>query len=153
TASEDGYFLLLASPEFKPADADARPRPKTVVCVLDRSGSMAGKKLDQAKRALRFVLDNLREDDTFNLVAYDDRVETFRPELLRYSARTREDAVRYVDNIREGGATNINEALMVALAQIPDGSRPSYVLFLTDGLPTAGETGEMAIAENCKKAN
>jgi Ca-activated chloride channel family protein len=153
TAAEDGYFLLLASPQFKSAEAEGRPRPKTVVCVLDRSGSMAGKKLEQAKRALRFVLENLRDDDTFNIIAYDDRVETFRPELLRYSQRTREEAVRYIENIREGGATNINEALKIALGQIPDGSRPGYVLFLTDGLPTAGETNEMTIAENCKKAN
>jgi Ca-activated chloride channel family protein len=153
TAGDDGYFLLLASPEVKAAEADARHRSKTVVCVLDRSGSMAGKKIDQARRALRFVLDNLREDDTFNIVAYDDRVETFRPELLRYSPRTRDEAVRFVDNIREGGSTDINSALKAALAMIPDSSRPSYVLFLTDGLPTAGETNEMAIAENCRKAN
>jgi Ca-activated chloride channel family protein len=153
TPGEDGYFLLLASPQVKAADADDRPRPKTVVCVLDRSGSMAGKKIDQARRALRFVLDNLREDDTFNIVVYDDRVETFRPELLRYSRRTRDEAVRFVDNIREGGSTDINSALKAALAMIPDSSRPSYVLFLTDGLPTAGELGEMAIAENCRKAN
>jgi Ca-activated chloride channel family protein len=153
TASDDGYFLLLASPRFQAAEAESRHRPKTVVCVLDRSGSMAGKKLEQAKRALRFVLDNLRDDDTFNIVIYDDRVETFRPELLRYSPRTRDEASRYIENIREGGATNINEALKVALGQIPDGTRPSYLLFLTDGLPTAGETGEMAIAENCKRAN
>ncbi len=46
--SEDGYFLLLASPEVKPADA--RPLPKTVIFVLDRSGSMAGKKIEQARR-------------------------------------------------------------------------------------------------------
>ena len=153
TAGEDGYFLLLASPQVKAAEAEDRPRPKTVVCVLDRSGSMAGKKIDQARRALRFVLDNLREDDTFNIVAYDDRVETFRPELLRYSPRTRDEAVRFVDNIREGGSTDINSALKAALAMIPDSSRPRYVLFLTDGLPTAGETNEMAIAENCRKAN
>jgi Ca-activated chloride channel family protein len=153
TSAEDGYFLLLASPEVKSADSETRARPKTVVFVLDRSGSMAGKKLDQARRALRFVLDNLREDDTFNIVAYDDRVETFRPELQRYSSRAREEAVRFIDNIREGGSTNIDAALKSALGQVPDDSRPSYVLFLTDGLPTAGETNELTIADDCRKAN
>jgi Ca-activated chloride channel family protein len=155
SAGEDGYFLLLASPQVaRPgAEPGTRARAKTVVCVLDRSGSMAGKKLEQARRALRFVLDNLRDDDTFNIIAYDDRVDLFRPELVRYSSRTREEAARFVDNIREGGSTDINAALQTALRQVPDDSRPSYVLFLTDGLPTAGETNEMAIAENCRKAN
>jgi Ca-activated chloride channel family protein len=72
---------------------------------------------------------------------------------VRYSSRSREEANRYVENIREGGSTNINDAVKAALGQIPDGSRPSYVLFLTDGLPTAGETNEMAIAENSRRAN
>jgi Ca-activated chloride channel family protein len=148
---EDGYFLLLASPEVKAPDV--RVRPKTVVFVLDRSGSMAGKKIEQARNALRFVLNNLRDDDTFNIVAYDDRVETFRPELQRYSPRTRDEAERFVDNIREGGSTNIDSALQTALAMVPDDDRPSYILFLTDGLPTAGDTNEMTIADHVKRAN
>jgi Ca-activated chloride channel family protein len=149
--SEDGYFLLLASPEVKAPDE--RPRPKSVVFVLDRSGSMAGKKIEQAKNALTFVLNNLRDDDTFNIIAYDDRVETYKPELQRYSSTTRDEAARFVSNIHEGGSTNINDALKSALAMVQDESRPSYVIFLTDGLPTAGETAEMKIAENAKQAN
>ena len=149
--SEDGYFLLLASPEVKPADA--RPLPKTVIFVIDRSGSMAGKKIEQARKALKSVLNNLRDEDLFNIVAYDDRVESFKPELERYGSRVRDEAERFVDNIREGGSTNIDSALKTALAMIQDSSRPSYVLFLTDGLPTAGETRELSIAENCRSAN
>ncbi len=149
--SEDGYFLLLASPEVKPADS--RPLPKTVIFVIDRSGSMAGKKIEQARKALKSVLNNLRDDDLFNIVAYDDRVESFKPELERYSSRVREEAERFVDNIREGGSTNIDSALKTSLAMIHDSTRPSYVLFLTDGLPTAGETRELSIAENCRSAN
>ncbi len=151
SGSEDGYFLLLASPRVKAEDV--KSQPKTVVFVLDRSGSMSGKKIEQARKALKFVLSNLREDDTFNIIVYDDRVETFRPELQRYSTRTREQAERFIDDVREGGSTNIDEALRSALKMIPDDSRPGYVLFLTDGLPTAGETRETSIAARCREAN
>ncbi|MGC1722820.1 MAG: VIT domain-containing protein [Isosphaeraceae bacterium] len=151
SSGDDGYFLLLASPEVKAADA--RPQPKTVIFVLDRSGSMAGKKIEQARKALKSVLNNLREDDLFNIIVYDDRVESFKPELERYRSHSREDAERFVDNIREGGSTNIDSALKTALGMVRDDSRPSYVLFLTDGLPTSGETQELKIADNCRQAN
>ncbi|MFO0960075.1 MAG: VIT domain-containing protein [Isosphaeraceae bacterium] len=151
SSGEDGYFLVLASPEFKAAES--KPRPKTVVFVLDRSGSMAGKKIEQARESLKFCLNNLRDDDTFNIIAYDDRVESFKPELQRYDRDRRDEAVRFVDNIRPGGSTNINDALTTALGMLHDDGRPQYVLFLTDGLPTAGVTGEAAIADNVRKAN
>ena len=107
---------------------DARPLPKTVIFVIDRSGSMAGKKIEQARKALKSVLNNLRDEDLFNIVVYDDRVESFKPELQRYGSGVRDEAVRFVDNIREGGSTNIDSALKTALAMIQDTSRPSYVL-------------------------
>jgi Ca-activated chloride channel family protein len=149
--SDDGFFLMLASPQVK--RPDVKPQPKTVIFVLDRSGSMTGKKIDQAKKALQFVLDNLRDGDTFNIVAYDDRVESFKPELQRYTPETRAEASRFIDNIHAGGSTNIDGALKTAMALIADDTRPSYVLFMTDGLPTAGEIRETAIAENCRGAN
>jgi Ca-activated chloride channel family protein len=151
TGSEDGYFLLLASPRVE--RVDEKPRPKTVVFVLDRSGSMSGKKIEQARGALKFVLDNLRDDDLFNIVAYDDRVEPFKPELQRYAPDTRKEAVSFVENIQPGGSTNIDGALQSALSMLKDDSRPNYVIFLTDGLPTAGETKEAAIAENARRSN
>jgi von Willebrand factor type A domain len=67
-SNDEGYFLLLASPEIKSQMQD-RPM-KTVIFVLDRSGSMSGKKIEQAKEAVKFVLNNLKEGDLFNIVAY-----------------------------------------------------------------------------------
>ncbi len=147
---EDGYFLLLASPKV---ERDQTPMPKTVIFVLDRSGSMQGCKIEQAREALTFVVNNLRDDDTFNIIAYDDRVESFRPELQRFTPESRKDALTFVDNIRAGGSTNIDEALTTALGMIEDDSRPSYVLFLTDGLPTAGQTDEQTIAKHARSSN
>jgi Ca-activated chloride channel family protein len=150
-ANEDGFFLMLASPEVK-ADNDERPA-KTVIFVVDRSGSMSGKKIEQAKDALKFVLNNLRQGDTFNIVAYDSTVEAFKPELQKYDEETRKAALGFIDGIYAGGSTNIDGALTTALAMIKDNSRPNYILFMTDGLPTAGETNEAKIVANTRENN
>ena len=148
---EDGYFLLLATPKIK--SKDEKMPPKTVVFVVDRSGSMSGKKIEQARGALEFVLSNLRKGDLFNIIAYDSAVESFRPELQRFDDETRREARGFIEGIYAGGSTNINEALQTALGQLKDSERPSYVVFLTDGLPTAGETDEAKIVENACDAN
>ena len=149
---KDGYLLLLASPDVE-ADDDLEDRSKSVVFVLDRSGSMSGEKIEQARDALSFVLNTLREGDTFNIVVYDDRVETFAPELQRLSHDSRAEADRFVANIRAGGSTNIDAALRTALEMLNDDDQPQYVLFLTDGLPTAGTTDELEIAKHARQAN
>jgi len=149
--NDEGYFLLLVSPDIK--RAASTPIPKTVVFVVDRSGSMSGKKIDQAKGALKFVLNNLQEQDLFNIIAYDSAVESFRPELQRYTDQTRNEALGFVEGLYAGGSTNIDGALQTALNQLQDASRPTYVVFLTDGLPTAGERREPQIVANAKTAN
>jgi len=149
--SDDGYFLLLASPQFKAKSAE-RPA-KTTIFVVDRSGSMSGKKMDQAKEALKFVLNNLRQGDTFNIIAYDSSVESFRPELQKYDDETRKAALGFIEGLYAGGSTNIDGALGTALNMIQDAKRPSYVIFLTDGLPTAGETNEAKIVDRARQQN
>ena len=143
--NDEGYFLLLVSPDIK--RTSDKPMPKTVVFVVDRSGSMSGKKIEQAKGALKFVLNNLNEGDLFNIIAYDSRVESFKPELQRYDDQTRGEALGYVEGIYAGGSTNIDGALQVAMTQLQDDQRPTYIVFLTDGLPTAGERREPQIVE------
>jgi Ca-activated chloride channel family protein len=78
-------------------------------------------------------------------------VESFKPE--RYGDATRQAALGFVEGIYAGGSTNIDGALRTALKQLTDSSRPSYVLFLTDGLPTAGEVNETKIVANAKAEN
>lgn len=150
-ANEDGYFLLLASPEVK--SAMENKVDKTIVVVVDKSGSMSGAKMEQAREALKFVVRQLRPGDTFNIVAYDSAVETFKPELQRADESSIKAAVGYAEGLFAGGGTNIDGALQTALKMLADKSRPNYVLFLTDGLPTIGETNEMNIAKNAGLAN
>jgi len=148
---EDGFFLLLAAPQI--ATRDGKPLPKTVMFVLDRSGSMSGKKIEQLRQAMQFVLNNLREEDLFNVIAYDSDVEAFRPELQRFNDKTRREALAFVEGLVAGGSTNIDAALRTAFSQLQDDKRPTYIVFMTDGLPTTGVTNEMQIVENAKNAN
>ena len=141
------------SPARRSKRPTTSPSPKTVVFVVDRSGSMSGEKIEQAKGAVKFVLNNLREGDMFNIVAYDSEVETFRPELQKFNDETRAAALGFVEGLYAGGSTNIDGALKRALGMLDDSSRPTYVLFLTDGLPTAGETNEAAIVKHSEEAN
>ena len=151
TKREEGYFMLLVSPEIK-SKVKEQVR-KTVVFVVDRSGSMSGKKIEQAREALKFVLNNLNPGDLFNIIAYDSAVESFRPELQRYDDKSRAAALGFVDGIYAGGSTNIDGALKSALSQLQDDQQPNYVVFLTDGLPTAGERSETKIVQNAEERN
>lgn len=148
--SEDGYFLMLATPDVRP---DAKPLPKTCVFVIDRSGSMTGQKFEQARGALKFLIQQLRPEDNFNVVVYDSAVESFRPELQRADEATINAALGFADGLYAGGSTNIDGALQTALNQLTDPKRPNYVLFLTDGIPTVGELNEQRIAAKAKEAN
>jgi Ca-activated chloride channel family protein len=150
-ANEEGYFVLLATPDTK-ADRAAR-LPKTMVFVCDRSGSMSGKKMEQAKAALQFLVRQLDPADTFNIVAYDSDVQSFRPELQRADPATIHAALAWVDTQAAGGGTNIDAALRTGLGMLTDASRPNYVFFLTDGQPTEGERAEERIAANAVQSN
>ena len=148
---DDGYFMLFVNPDMPRTSEEAVA--KRILFVVDRSGSMSGKKIEQAKEALRFVVNNLRAGDLFNILAYDSAVTTFRSELQRFNEESREAAIDFVDGIYAGGSTNINAALKEAFRQIQDSDRPNYIVFLTDGLPTAGETNELRIVENVRQQN
>ncbi len=149
--SDEGFFVLLASPKIKAADA--KQQSKNVVFVVDRSGSMNGKKIEQARNAAKYVMNNLKQNDRFNVIAYDADVESYLPELERFTDETRPGGIGFVNSIHSGGSTNIDGALAKAFANISDKSSPSYVVFLTDGLPTAGETNEMRIVKNAVNRN
>lgn len=148
---DSGYFLLLAAPALARPDAPAPPR--RLVLTLDRSGSMAGPKIEQARAALAFVLKRLRPADQFNVLTFNEGVEKFSDGgLLPATPENVTRALAFVSDIRAEGGTDINDALQDSLKQFPvragagaDDGRENMAIFLTDGLPTAGETDESKI--------
>ncbi len=133
-SSGNGFFLLLAAPKV---ELDAQEIiAKDVLLVLDVSGSMHGDKIEQAKQALGFVLDNLNDEDRFNVIAFSTAIRSYAQDLV--PAGERGEARDFVARLDANGSTDINRALLEALS-MADGDRPTIVIFLTDGLPTVGE--------------
>ncbi len=149
--AKDGFFLLLLNPDIK--SASGKRVPKDVILTIDKSGSMSGQKIEQARKAAEFVLNNLNEGDRFTLIPYESSVNVYSSSLIPATRQAVEEALRYVASIQASGGTNINDALLKSLSFTSESERPQYILFLTDGMPTVGITDESAIAANALKAN
>jgi len=151
SADEDGYFLLLASPGL---NAKARHLPKDVAFVLDTSGSMAdGNKLVQAKKALQFCLANLNADDRFEIIRFSTEAEQLFGKLNDASETNVADAQKFVAKLKPEGGTAIFDALHQAMSLRPAKSeRPYVVVFITDGMPTVGETNNDKIVAETNQA-
>lgn len=147
---EDGFFMLLISPKY---EIDKRKIiEKDFIFVLDRSGSMKGPKIEQAKKALRFCVENLNDGDRLNLILFNTDVEPFAKELVSVK-KERKNALEFIDDITGNGGTNINDALLTAISDPPDSKRPRIVVFLTDGEATVGVTDATQILKNVSGVN
>ena len=146
-SSEDGYFLMLISPQTESMKANRIPRD--LVLVLDTSGSMSDLKLSQAKKALRYCLGQLTSDDRFALVSFATAVRTFKDEFTPATKEQLERADKWVSDLRTSGGTAIQPALDTALGfRGKDASRSFTVAFFTDGQPTVDETNPDKIVKN-----
>jgi Ca-activated chloride channel family protein len=130
---ENGFFLLFLSPSL--GSNTSHILPKDVFLVLDTSGSMEGEKLEQAKKALHYVLRHLNTEDRFNIIAFSSGVRTYASDLRPSSEAP--EANDWIEKLEALGGTNIYLALSEALQQSA-AERTTIIIFLTDGLPTEG---------------
>jgi Ca-activated chloride channel family protein len=147
-----GYFLLLAG---VPADLQQKEpaMKREVILVLDRSGSMQGEKIEQARSAALQVLEGLEFGEAFNIIDYSDSIAKFSEKPVIKNQTTIAQARSYVKRIKADGGTNIHDALVEAMRQPPTAKMLPLTIFLTDGLPTAGETRESKIRSAVVAAN
>lgn len=149
-----GYFLLLAGlPAKATTDPNVQAVKREVTLAIDCSGSMRNEKIQQAKEAALQVIAGLHQGEAFNVLLYSDTVQWFSPKPVVKSQAAEEAARKYIEGITATGGTNIHDALQAALQQEPVEGMLPIVLFLTDGLPTVGQTSETVIRELATKSN
>ncbi len=148
----NGYFLLLVSPRAELSKSQQVPRD--MVFVLDTSGSMRGKRMTQARNALKYCLQNLAPQDRFNIINFATTVNKYSESLLPASADQLAHARKWVDDLEATGGTAINDALQTALGlRTGDDGRTFTLVFFTDGRPTIGETNAERILKNAQARN
>lgn len=151
---EDGYFALLVAPGFDEVDVEVAERD--IVLVVDVSGSMEGEKMQQARDAAAYIVDHLNPGDRINLISFSTGVRMWSSQLEGLDANLAADAHEWIERLDAGGSTDINRALLEALALIDgreedESKRPVYLLFMTDGLPTQGEIDPWKIYDNAER--
>lgn len=130
-AGRAGAILLMLTPRALPSDAEILPRE--LLFVFDRSGSMAGDSIVQARNALRACLRALNPDDTFNIFPFDNVVEQLAPAPLPFTQAALDQADHFIAQINARGGTEIAGAIGKALSQPRDPQRLRMIVFLTDG--------------------
>jgi Ca-activated chloride channel family protein len=160
---EPGYALITVTP---PTELAGTRMPRDLTFVMDVSGSMSGRKLEQAKAAGRQLLRTLTDRDRFRVIDFSTDVRSFRDDFVFATEANIRAAVRYIDDLDATGSTNISGALEEALRgsrsgngsqeferegdqpdrRPRDNGRLPLVLFMTDGAATVGERDPARIA-------
>lgn len=127
---DEAFVLAMVLPPAK--DQTRAPTPRDILFVLDKSGSMAGASIRQARAALNFALGRLQPQDRFNIIRFANETDALFGDLRSVTPETQHRAVRFVKGTRAKGGTNMRPALLRALAGRPIDGRMRQIVFLTD---------------------
>ncbi len=149
--SDSGYFMFVAdAPEIDKAQAQIR---REITIVIDRSGSMNGQKIAQARESAKQIVRGMNLGEFVRVIDYADDVRSFSDRPVELTSESVAQIVSYIDNIQSRGGTNLHGALMESLQSEPTAETLPMVLFLTDGLASVGIRDESTIRKDAQNAN
>ena len=141
TANTDQTVDVLVRITPPEMENNGSKRPKlNLSMVLDRSGSMSGRKIEEAKEAAKYCIDQLLATDRISTVIFDQQVDTLIPSQ---PVENKELLKRSINSIVTAGSTALHEAWVRGGLQVSDhlnGASINRVLLITDGQANVGET-------------
>ncbi|MCU0696265.1 MAG: VWA domain-containing protein [Myxococcaceae bacterium] len=134
TTGGDAWAIIDVTADVR----DVPHQPVSLAVVVDVSGSMMGRKMEEAKRAARSLVEQLGDGDELTLVAFSDSAR--RLDLRRMSAAGRSDALSFIQSLRPEGSTNISDGLAAGEEALLGAIGQRRLVLVSDGQPTAGIT-------------
>jgi Ca-activated chloride channel family protein len=128
---KNGYFTLTVQPPDNVAIEEARGRE--LVFVVDNSGSMSGRPMDAAKSAMRYSLEHMGPNDSFQIIRFSESASALGNAPLLNTPENIKHGLAYVDDMAGMGGTQMIEGIKAALDMPHERERMRIVLFLTDG--------------------
>lgn len=149
--SSTDLFVMgsLKAPLYE-SEARQNRAPIDIICVIDRSGSMSGQKIELVKKTLCFMVEQLKELDKISLVSFDSNV-TLDLKLTEMTSQGKKKALASIEKLRAGTCTNLSGGLFEAYDIIKHRYEPNDVasiLLFTDGLANKGVTTTPEIVKN-----
>jgi Ca-activated chloride channel family protein len=148
---DGGYFLAMVQPPARPLPAAAPA--SDYIFVLDVSGSMGGFPLDTAKRLLTELIENLRADDTFNVLLFSGGSTVLSPASLAATPENLAAAIVVIEREQGGGGTELLPALKNAVALPRPDNLSRTIVVVTDGFVTVENEAFDFIQRNLGRAN
>lgn len=132
---DNEYFTLLTF--FPPNTEQPAIFSRDIIFIIDTSGSMQGNSITQAKHSLRQALSLLTNQDSFNIIAFDNTADLLFSHTKMVSNHSISRAHQFIDNLKADGGTEMYRPLSQALVMAKDNQQSTQairqVVFITDG--------------------
>ncbi|HYX92678.1 MAG TPA: VIT domain-containing protein, partial [Myxococcaceae bacterium] len=139
------YGLLTLVPPRR--EAALSPVPRDLIVLLDTSGSMDGRPLEQAKKVVAALVDSLGERDRLEMIEFSNRARRWKRDPIEATQTARQDAHRWLASLQAGGGTEMRTGLLEALEPLrPEAQR--QIVLVTDGLIGSEHEVLQAIGEH-----